>query len=145
MVQRKISNKKRTNFLNSQLILFFLILLLLWAIIACVRITYKKNQMEREGQLIEKKIEDLKKENQTLAALKSILGNKNFLEKEAKKRLNLKNEGEDVVMIPAKNLEKEILKSENEIERESMNNDEITQEALEKMPNYKKWFIYFFE
>jgi cell division protein FtsL len=144
MVQRKTPNKKNQNFFNSQFVLFFLILVLLWAIIVCVRITYKKNQMARESRLIGEKIEDLKKENQTLAALKSILNNRSYLEKEAKKRLNLKNEGEEIVMIPAKDLENEMSKSENEAEQEKVKTDETSQEDLEKMPNYKKWWIYFF-
>ena len=139
MVQRKTPNKKNQNFFNSQFVLFFLILVLLWAIIVCVRITYKKNQMARESRLIGEKIEDLKKENQTLAALKSILNNRSYLEKEAKKRLNLKNEGEEIVMIPAKDLENEMSKSENEAEQEKVKTDETSQEDLEKMPNYKKW------
>jgi hypothetical protein len=101
--------------------------------------------MARESRLIGEKIEDLKKENQALAALKSILNNRSFLEKEAKKRLNLKNEGEEVVMIPAKDLENEMSKSENEVAQEKVKTDEISQEDLEKMPNYKKWLIYFFE
>ena len=144
-MERKTPNKKNGNFFNSQPVLFFLILVLLWAIIVCVRITYKKNQMAREIRLIGEKIEDLKKENQTLAALKSILNNRSYLEKEAKKRLNLKNEGEEIVMIPARDLENEMSKSENEAAQEKVKTDEISQEYLEKMPNYKKWLIYFFE
>lgn len=147
MIKRKASSPKNKNFFSSQAVLFFLILVLLWSIIACVKITYKKHQMAREGELIQEKIEKLKEDNQFLAGLKSLLGDKSFLEKEAKKRLNLKNQGEEVVMIPSKSLASESEADGNEPTSEATANEGIgiNEDILEKMANYKKWWIYFFE
>lgn len=79
--------------------MFFLLLLLIYAGIACVRVTYKKYQMIEQNNQLQAQINSLQQENGKLNALKEFFGNKNFLEKEAKQRLNLKKEGESVVIL----------------------------------------------
>lgn len=132
--------KKR--FLTSKFLLFFLIIAFIWSAIACVKITYKKKQLIKESEKLQAEISKIQEENKQLGSIKNILTNPSFLEREAKRRLNLKREGEEVVIIPESESGQVVKDAENE-EIEQIGGDSTGVEPKEEL-NPKKWWRYFF-
>src|SRR4030042_2292817 len=133
--------KKR--FFTSKFLLFFLIIVFIWSVIACVKITYKKKQMVKESEELQAEISKIQEENKQLAGIKDILTDPSFLEREAKRRLNLKREGEDVVIVPEGEINQVVKGAENgEVEQIGENSANI--EPKEET-NLRKWWRYFFE
>jgi cell division protein FtsL len=133
--------KKR--FLTSKFLLFFLIIVFIWSVIACIKITYKKKQMVKESEELQAEISKIQEENKQLGSIKNILTNPSFLEKEAKRRLNLKREGEEVVIVPEGEINQVVKGAENE-EVEQIGGNSASVESKEET-NLRKWWRYFFE
>ncbi|MBI4837192.1 MAG: septum formation initiator family protein [Candidatus Portnoybacteria bacterium] len=136
-------NEFKDKILTSKLLLFFLLLLLIYAGIACVRATYKKYQMVEQNNQLQAQIVFLQQENSKLNALKEFFTNKNFLEKEAKQRLNLKKEGENVVILP----EPEVGKTSSSGVAAAGGGGGATTVASQNAPGHfwKKWWDYLFK
>jgi cell division protein FtsB len=135
-------NELKDKIINSKLFLFFLLLLLIYASIACVKVIYKKHQMAEQNSQLRAQIVSLREENDRLGALKEFFSNKNFLEKEAKQRLNLKKEGEEVVILPDSKVAESgasgVVTGEN---------SEAATTTQRTLPDslWKKWWMRFFE
>jgi cell division protein FtsL len=133
------------NLLVSKTFLFLLLLLTIWVALACVKIAHKRYQMAREIDNIQKEIEQLKKDNQTLSVLINSFNNPSYLEKEAKRRLNLRKEGEEVVILPQQNIATTSM--ENGVSVDENNNQRIAEKnktESKEEPNFWKWWKYFF-
>ncbi len=93
---------------------------------------YKEYQIQKEIDSLKNDIESLEKSNYKLSQLIEYYKTDEYKEAEARKRLNLKKKGEKVVIIEpaAKNA------IENKTEKKNKRDD--------KLPNYKKWWNYFF-
>src|SRR3989339_1948162 len=99
-MRESFKQKLIRNIFTSKIFLFILIIATIWVVLICLKITSKRYQMAREINNINQEIERLKQNNQNLTALIESFNNQSFLEKEAKRRLNLRKEGEEVVILP---------------------------------------------
>lgn len=96
----------------------------------------KKNQVEKEINSLKQEAEKIKKENMALEERISYLGSNDYKELQAKSKLNLQNPSEDVIIINQEMIKKEKEKSEDSVARI---------QELEEIPNYQKWWNYFFK
>lgn len=141
-----IKQKSVKKFLTSQAFLFILIVAAIWIALVCVKITNKNHQIKEEIISIKKRIEQLKKDNQILAEQIDLFNDPSFIEKEAKRRLNLRKEGEEVVILPeAKTFENQTTTMANNLEGQEsfFENQEKTDNNKEES-NLIKWWRYFF-
>lgn len=121
---------------NSKVVIFVLLLIFIWLGIVSVRTIYKKYQLDKEISSVKNEIEKLDKKNQELSQMLDYFSSQNFLEKEAKEKLNLKKEGETVVMV-----------NENSLAGEAAILSVATTTAQEtggQENNFIKWWKYFF-
>jgi len=102
--------------------------------------------MAREINNINQEIERLKQNNQNLTALIESFNNQSFLEKEAKRRLNLRKEGEEVVILPKNEF------SDNQTTTPETNSASLAGSSNQNQvvdnkeePNFQKWWRYFFK
>jgi len=79
--------------------LFLLLLAVMWLALVLVKTFYKKHQLDSEIANLKKEIDKIDKKDQELSNLLNYFDNQNFLEKEAKEKLNMKKEGENVVIV----------------------------------------------
>lgn len=86
--------------LTSKFFLFAALLLIIWLGIVSVKAFYRKYQLDQEISVLKVEINKLGNKDSELSQLIKYFENQDFLEKEAKEKLNLKREGENVVMVP---------------------------------------------
>jgi len=84
---------------TSKPFLFLLLLAVMWLALILVKTFYKKHQLDSEIANLKKEIDKIDKKDQELSDLLNYFDNQNFLEKEAKEKLNMKKEGENVVIV----------------------------------------------
>jgi len=92
---------------------------------------YREYQIKKEIESLQKEIETLENNNYKLSRLIDYYMTEEYKEAEVRKKLNLKKEGEKVVVIKS----------------ESASEDGETKEKKSKeenLPNYRKWWNYFF-
>jgi cell division protein FtsL len=116
------------NFFKSKYFVFCLILLLVLVSIAMTKEAYRYYKVGQEIRDLENKIRDLKKSNEELAQEKEYFTSKEFLEDEARKKLNMVKEGESVIVISS----------------QSAPEENKSQEQKPKISNIKFWLEYFF-
>jgi len=96
----------------------------------------KKNQIEKDINSLKQEAEKIKKENMALEERISYLGSDDYREIQAKSKLNLQNPNENLIVIT-----QEPIKKEEEKFKENM----IRIQESEEIPNYQKWWNYFFK
>ena len=116
--------------LYSKSFIFFLLIVLVLAIIAFGRESYRNFGINQEIKNLEKKIEQLKASNEELIGLEEYFQSEEFLEKQARLKLNLTKPGEKVIII------KQIEEDLKELGQEEIIAKEIS--------NIQKWWEYFF-
>lgn len=126
-------------FFSSRIFLFFLLLALIWLSLILTNTTYKRYQMIKEINDLKNEISQLKTDNQDLVNLLDSFNNQSFLEKEARRRLNLKKEGEIVVVLPKTETGATFQAQEQEIKEENSSQNE------KEESNLSKWWRYFFK
>lgn len=119
-----------TKILYSKSFIFFLLIVLVLAIIAFGRESYRNFGINQEIKNLEKKIEQLKASNEELIGLEEYFQSEEFLEKQARLKLNLTKPGEKVIII------KQIEEDLKELGQEETIAKEIS--------NIQKWWEYFF-
>jgi len=133
-------NNKKINRLIPKLIFVALLIIVFLISFYAVNVFNKKREVEAE-------IKKLKNENISLEEKKSELGNlldyfqdKSFIEKEARRRLNLQKSGEKAVIIVDKREKEDMSASATESSEKLMNNSG-------SLINPRKWlnFIFKFE
>ena len=95
-------------------------------------IYYIEYQIQKEINSLQNDIDSVKKNNYKLSQLIEYSRTDEFKEVEARKRLNLQGEGEKMVIIKP---------SLDGIENTELQNESVENENL---PNYLKWWNYFF-
>lgn len=105
------------------------LLVLVFAAVAflTVELYWKKKEVDSEISRLQQKSSELNKENQQLSELIKYLDTPEYKEKEAREKLNLKREGEEVVVLP-------------EIDETDM----VAGSSTEQQSNPSKWLSYFF-
>src|SRR3989344_52563 len=120
--------------LKSKIFFIFLIPILLALVISIFQKLYYRYEIKGELDKLNTEIADLNKQKENLNQMVDYYKNESNLEKEARVRLNLKKEGEKVVII----LPQATSTGENS-ETISQFSDDIR-----NLPNYKQWWHYFF-
>jgi len=108
--------------------------LIVWVIILSSRQVQRSERIQQEISLLEKEAEKIRHENETLSQKIQYFASDDFREQEAKRKLGLKKENENVVII---NSRSNTLSAgdESEIRKEKIDDTKA---------NYKKWFELFF-
>ena len=116
---------------RSRIFFIFLIPIFLALLIGIFQQFYHRYQVKKDLDKLDAEIANFNKQKEDLNNLLDYYKNESNLENEARVRLNLKKEGEEVVIIlPAAT---------------STESDKISsQKDIENMPNYKQWWYYFF-
>jgi len=94
-----MKENKLKKIFSSRAVLFFLLLAFVWLSLVLVKAFYKKRQLDQEIGSLKAEIDKTDKKGQELSQLLSYFNSESYLEKEAKDKLNLKKEGESVVMV----------------------------------------------
>jgi cell division protein FtsB len=133
-----MAESKIKKFLCSRTCVFLLLLAFVWVGLVLVKATYKKHQLDQEISSLKFEIDKLDKKDKEFSDLLDYFNSQNFLEKEAKDKLNLKEEGEKVVMVPETAISQEIF---------GQSNENMPKEGSEIKPenNFIKWWKYFFK
>ena len=117
--------------IKSRIFFIFLIPVFLALLIGIFQQFYHRYQVKKNLNELNTEIANFNKQKEDLSKLLDYYKNESNLENEARVRLNLKKEGENVVIIlPTAT---------------STESDKIpSQRDVENMPNYKQWWYYFF-
>ena len=117
--------------IRSRIFFIVLIPIFLALLVGIFQQFYHRYQVKKDLDKLDAEIANFNKQKEDLNNLLDYYKNESNLENEARVRLNLKKEGEEVVIIlPAAT---------------STESDKISsQKDIENMPNYKQWWYYFF-
>ena len=96
--------------------------------------SHKQSQIDKEVEALETEISRLNLDKKELSSLLGYVETDDFREKEAKSKLNLIKEGEQVILIREDGLIKNRKDSETEKEVD----------VIVNRPNYYYWWYYFF-
>ena len=128
------------NFFSFKLLLFLLLLIFIWFGLQLVRLTYKRHELNKEINNLKSEVERLEQSSGDLSQLMNYFNSADFLEREAKEKLNLKKEGENVVVVP----EAAIVQRINQESQTDSAKAEDKEEKKEEDGNPVKWWKYFF-
>ena len=117
-------------FLNSKIFTSLACVIVLWLTIASINLNTQKDSVGKEVRNVEAKIREVQKDTDYLNKFLSYFKTSDFLEKQARLKLNYKAEGEEVVFVYKDKNPKE--------ESDSVGIEEL----LVKMSNSKKWLFY---
>lgn len=132
--------------MGSKIALFVLLLAVIWTGIILVKTFYKKDQLQAEIDSLKREIDKLDKKNQEAAALINYFSSDNFLERQAKEKLNLKREGEEVVMLSrgAENIEVGAAAAKSASATSSAVSAALQMRGNSGVNNLAQWWQYFF-
>jgi len=116
--------------LYSKPFLVFLVIILILVVIVLGQESYHYFRTSQQIKGLKNKIEELKTSNEELAGLEEYFKSEEFLEKEARLKLNLTKPGEKLIII------KQIEEDLEEFEQE--------QGLAKEISNIQKWWQYFF-
>ncbi|MBX4188362.1 MAG: septum formation initiator family protein [Candidatus Doudnabacteria bacterium] len=114
--------------LKSRYIAVVLVLVFASVAFLTVELYWQKREVDSEISRLQQKAGELNKNNEQLSELIKYLDTPEYKEKEAREKLNLKREGEQVVVLP---------------EPEAGNS--VAGSSMESQSNPVKWFSYFFQ
>ncbi len=117
--------------MGSKIFFIFLIPIFLALLIGIFQQFYFRYQIKKNLDELNTEIANYKKQKEDLDNLIDYYKNESNLENEARVRLNLKKEGEKVVIILPGATSTESSKT-------------FSQKDIENLPNYKQWWYYFF-
>ncbi|MFH1990758.1 MAG: septum formation initiator family protein [Patescibacteria group bacterium] len=115
--------------LKSKIFFIFLIPIFLALIVGISQQFYYRYQVQIKLNELNAEVANYKKQQEDLAKLIEYYQDISNLENEARIRLNLKKEGEKVVII---------------LPTATSTSENVISGSDENMPNYKKWWYYFF-
>jgi len=130
---------KLKKILCSKFCIFLLLLAFIWLGLSLSKIVYKRYQLNEEIENLKTEIEKMDKKEQELTKFISYLDSSTYLEREAREKLNLKKEGENVLMVSESELENE--SSSVVSQQASIGNNKS--EIIEN--NLIKWWKFFFK
>lgn len=138
VTNRKNQNWRKTSPNSSKIWVKFFLVACLAAFVAVAyalfKETYKKKQIQEEVKKLRDQAISLEQGNQKLKGLIEYFQTQNFSEKEAREKLNVKKEGEKVVIL-----------RQQEEQRENIKEDGVNGQDQLIVSNPLKWWNYFFE
>lgn len=133
-IKEKDNSTAYEKLMKSKIFFVFLIPIFLALLIGIFQQFYYRYQVKKSLDDLNGEIANLKKQKDDLDNLINYYKNESNLENEARVRLNLKKEGEKVVIILPT-----ATSTVEDGEAALMSSDEI-----QNLPNYKQWWYYFF-
>jgi len=94
----KLEEKRYKNFFRSKLVLFFLIFIFFMISFYATGSLYQNYQIRKEIAILDKKIAELNDKNEELKLSENKLTDSDFIEREARLKLNFKKDGEELVI-----------------------------------------------
>jgi cell division protein FtsB len=134
-----MAENKIKRILYSRWFVFFSLLAFIWLGLVLTKTIYKKYQLSQEIESLKVEIAKMDKKEQDLTKLIDYLGSQDSLEKEAREKLNLKKEGESVLMVSETDLARELSDSSSQGPAAS------NEEKLAEENNLVKWWKFFFK
>lgn len=125
--------------LRSRFVVFLLLLIFIWSSISLVKIIYRKHQLGKEIDNLKAELEKTQQRGQEISQLLQYFGSQDYVEQQAKEKLNLKKEGESVVMIPEAAINQEV-----QSQAASLANSAVSS-SLVNESNLIKWWNFFFK
>jgi cell division protein FtsB len=125
-----MKHKKHSTYyhiLNSKLAIIILFLLLCLFVLAIIKNNIDKKNISQNIEDLDQEIIKLEKQNMEISDLINYFSSQNFIEKEARQKLNLTHPGEKVVIVP---------------EKQNISQNKKTNNTSEK--KYIKWWNFFF-
>ncbi|MCX6812902.1 MAG: septum formation initiator family protein [Candidatus Azambacteria bacterium] len=120
--------------IRSRIFFVFLIPISLALLVGIFQQFYHRYQVKKDLGKLDTEIANFNKQKEDLNNLLDYYKDKSNIENEARVRLNLKKEGEEVVII--------LPSATSTGESNGINSQ--GSENIENMPNYKQWWYYFF-
>ncbi len=120
--------------IRSRIFFIVLIPIFLALLVGIFQQFYHRYQVKKDLDKLDTEIANFNKQKEDLNNLLDYYKNESNLENEARVRLNLKKEGEEVVII---------LPTATSTEKSGGINSQGS-ENIENLPNYKQWWYYFF-
>lgn len=90
---------KNNKILNSRLFLILLLIILGGVVFSLSKEVYRKHQISRQINKLKNEISELEKNNKGLTDIIQYFGSEDYMEKEARRKLNLAKPGENVIVI----------------------------------------------
>ncbi len=115
------------DFLKSKLTTWLLAVVLVMVSLIATKILVQKNQIDSEIKKLQTQADTIHKNNEQLSGLIDYFATSQYQEKQAREQLNLKKEGEYVVVLPPDNQDPEAGTTKAE------------------QSNLHQWFAYFFD
>ena len=115
-------------FIKSKITTWLLVGALFFVGFISIRILLQKHAVDTEIQKLQAEADKIHHENQQLSSLIKYMNTPQFEETQAREKLNLKKDGETVVVLPP-----------------DSQTDPSTLAAAKPVPNTKQWFDYFFK
>src|SRR3989338_6827621 len=94
------TKKPPFNFLRSKLAFLIFLVILGFVITSWAKLVYKKHLIDKEVSALKQEVSQMEAENQKMAFLIKYLQSNTFIERSARKKFNLKKEGEKGAIIP---------------------------------------------
>ena len=133
-----MGESKIRKILCSRVAVFLLLLAFIWLGLVAVRAAYKRYQLDREISNLKSEIAKTEQRGQELSQLLQYFGSNDYLEKEAKDKLNLKKEGESVVIVNEAAISAQI--AEDNVAADNQSQPSVVWEN-----NFVKWWKFFFK
>ncbi|MCX6763514.1 MAG: septum formation initiator family protein [Candidatus Moranbacteria bacterium] len=130
-------NPKKLTPLVVKIIFLIGVVALIYVSVSLSREFQKKRQIQEEIRKLQEEAQKISRENSAIQEKIAYLESHDYQEKEAKDKLNLQKPDEKVVVVR---------KSVSEENRIPVSQEEIAETVPEKpsIPNYQKWWNYFF-
>jgi cell division protein FtsB len=119
----------KNNFSDSKYFSLVLVAIFVFVVIALGRESYRYFKISQEIRDLEKQIEEFRKNNEELSKMKDYFQSREFLQDEARGKLNLVKEGEKLIIVSDGGDLQEEIKME---------------ETKPEISNIKLWLEYFF-
>ena len=137
-----MSNDRNQNkflvFIFSNIAILALVGITIWLGISSVKVLYAKIVVRNEIEGLKQEIEKIEQKNKELASLIELFKDPDIIELEAKRRLNLKKHGEEVVVI----LRDKNDESQNIVHKREVVAEDDIEISDKEPPNPLKWWAY---
>ncbi len=128
--------------LASKITLFVLLLGFIWLSVQLVNVFYRKYKLNKEIVDLKAQISNSEKSNQQISAMFDYLGSPEFLEKEAREKLNMKRQGEEVVIVEPE--KEQATTTGMSLDLNLPSAEQIFANGKKEDSNFMKWWKYFF-
>ncbi|MBD3238331.1 MAG: hypothetical protein GF332_01675 [Candidatus Moranbacteria bacterium] len=135
---------RKGNFWNKFFMLILLAFLAVWSY-WMVKVVYRKYQIKKIVQEEKTKAQEFERNNQKLRGELEYFKTRNFIEKEAKEKLNVRKNGEKVAIVKVKPAKEAETEEQKGAEQTNQTDKSQNQEPVKiQKPNPIKWWDYFF-